>query len=160
MFCCYNQACSTQKCTSRHSSGDQTCWVESKAFVFDVSVFAQEKPCPPQFHLLTQLPTPPSISCPCFTHFLNHPSLQTSGHFRSLPHSTNMFFGALPRILWHSPMPTPNLLPCLTQIQRTARGQWRWRGVHPYNYGTVMVQLALEREKGMTERRGKKQRMA
>lgn len=54
--------------------------------------------------------------------FLNCASLQTPGHFRSLPHSTNMFFGALPRILWHTPMPTPNLLPRLTQIQRTARG--------------------------------------
>ncbi len=54
--------------------------------------------------------------------FLYRAPIQTPGHFRSLPHSTNMFFGALPRILWHTPMPTPNLLPRLTQIQRTARG--------------------------------------
>lgn len=59
--------------------------------------------------------------------FLNRASLQTPGHFRSLPDSTNMFFGALPRILWHTPMPTPNLLSCLTMFQTTARGQWRWR---------------------------------
>lgn len=86
--------------------------------------------------------------------FLNRASLQTPGHFRSLPHSTNMFFGALPRILWHTPMPTPNLLPRLTQIQGTARGQWRWRGVHPYSYRAVTVQLTLW-EKGKRAKGGR-----
>lgn len=77
--------------------------------------------------------------------FLNLASLQTPGHFRSLPDSTNMFFGPFPRILWHTPMPTPNLLPCLTQIQRTARGQWRWR--HPYSCRAVMVPLTTRERK-------------
>lgn len=91
--------------------------------------------------------------------FLNRASLQTPGHFRSLPHSTNMFFGALPRILWHTPMPTPNLLSCLTMIQATARGQRRWWGVRPYSYRAVMVQLALKKKKKeMRERRKKEER--
>lgn len=75
---------------------------------------------------------------PVSPNFLNYASLQTSGHFRFLPHSTNMFSGALPRTLWHAPMPTPTLRSCLTPIQRTARGQHRWQGVYSH---IVIVQL-------------------
>lgn len=36
-----------------------------------------------------------------------------------------MFFGLLPRMPWHESMRTPNLLSCLTGVQRTAGGQAR-----------------------------------
>lgn len=82
---------------------------------------------------------------------LLHPAFSTiPHHFPFIFYSTNMFFGGLPRIPWHSPMPTPNLLSCLTQIQRTARGNegggsgGGW--VHPYTYCAVMVKYAVESE--------------
>lgn len=105
---------------------------QNPLFVSDESVLTQEQPShyPIQLSFTQWLNFPPhSVSLTLASpNFLNRASLQTPGHFRSLPHSTNMFFGALPRILWHAPMPTPNLLSCLTLIQTTARGQWRWWG--------------------------------
>ena len=77
-------------------------------------------------HLTIAFLCPRWLSVPPPAVYLNlaspnkHISLQTSGHFQSLIHSTNILFGLLPRIFWHVPL--SSLLSGLTRIQRTVGG--------------------------------------